>query len=55
MQVIQVVPEEVCSYWFMSHVSEEKKGVGIYVVEAEPKGSNFALCHPLYRRMKREV
>lgn len=32
-QVIQIVPEEVCSYWFMNLVSKPTKGVGIFVVE----------------------
>ena len=45
MQVIQVVPEEVCSYWFMSDVSEEKNGVGIYVVEDSAWLRSFSQRH----------
>jgi hypothetical protein len=44
-QVVQVVPEEVCSYWFTSHVTEQKKGVGIYTVEDSAWLRSFSQHH----------
>jgi hypothetical protein len=44
-QVIQIVPEEVCSYWFTKFVSERQKGVGIYVVEDSEWLRSFSQRH----------
>jgi len=45
MQVIQIVPEEVCSYWYSSHITEQKKGVGIYIVEDSQWLRSFSQRH----------
>ena len=45
IQVIQIVPEEVCSYWFTSLVSERQNGVGIYVVEDSAWLRSFSQRH----------
>lgn len=45
LQVIQVVPEEVCSYWFTAHVTEEGKGIGIYLVEDSAWVRSFSQRH----------
>jgi hypothetical protein len=45
MQVIQIVPEEVCSYWFAAHISDKRKGIGIYVVEDSAWLRSFSQRH----------
>lgn len=44
-QVVQIVPEEVCSYWFMPDSPEETRGVGIYVIEDSQWLSSFSQRH----------
>ena len=33
LQVVQIVPEEVCSYWFLEKIALPEQGVGIYEVK----------------------
>ena len=45
MQVIQIVPEEVCSYWFVPYVQEGTKGNGIYMVKDSAWLQSFSQRH----------
>lgn len=46
MQVIQIVPEEVCSYWFQIEEQDYRKGfVGITEIHDSPWKAAFAQRH----------
>jgi hypothetical protein len=45
LKVLQIVPEEVCSYWFLEKIARPEKGVGIYEAEDSPWLRSFAQRH----------